>query len=434
MIRFLLAALVVSWLACSPGYQSGQTQCSDKGECPSGFICSEGVSGSAHTCVTRPNFCTDQYAFYCRASDTCWPSAVACSTVFNCGTSTSPDYRACMTAGLHPSCTDSTTCLPATGGEGGRNDAGAGGAGGSGGKADAGLQCTDPAYPVYCGSLGAVPAGCWSPGTVCSTVTNCGTSAAPSYAACSTPGYHPDCGGTNCVPDSTGVDGGNLRGDGSADGMLDVRTADALGCPTPAAGGTCNVFPACGCPAGKICYPDTQATGLVCLATAGLGEGAACNGKGCAAGLGCFGGVCKPYCQSDSDCPAVDTARECAPTYWDSTSTIAGVFVCVRVCDPVSPQSPRSPLLACPAGFGCSSAGTSYPGASNCVQQPGTGVSDSACSEDADCTPGYYCSVGGTCIKYCYTSVDCPTGMTCVSFSTANYAGTVQVNHCSSPK
>jgi hypothetical protein len=348
MIRFLLAALVVCWFGCSPGYQSGETQCSEQDECPSGFICSESGSTATHICVTRPEGCADQYSFYCPASRTCWPSAVACSTVFNCGTSAAPDYSACLTAGYHPDCTG-TSCIAdssGTGGAGGRSDAGAGGAGGAAGGA-----------------------------------TGTGTS------------------------------------------------ADAGVCPPPAAGGTCNVFPACGCPAGTVCYPKNMTAGLACYPTAGLGEGAACDDM-CAAGLGCFGSVCKPYCQSDSDCPLIDSARSCKATYWDDTNTIAGVFVCVRVCDPVSPQNPRSPLLACPAGFGCSSAGTTLPGASNCIEQPGTGVTDSACSSSEDCTPGYYCSNGGTCIRYCYTAADCPAGVSCISFSTPSYAGTVEVKHC----
>ncbi len=552
MKRFLLVALVFSWFGCSPGYESGKTKCSEKGECPSGFICSDNGSGSANTCITRPSFCPDGDAFYCPMSGTCWLSSVACSTVFNCGTNTSPDYRACVAVGYHPDCSgttclpgtggvggsgdggltgsggatgtgtspdagalsctnpaypvycdsdgtipagcwapgtvcstitncgtsaapsyaacvtagyypdcNGTTCLPGTGGVGGHGDGGpaatggatgtggsghsdggpastggaAGGATGTGTSPDAGvLSCTNPAYPAYCDSVGTVPAGCWSAGTVCSTITNCGTSAAPNYAACVTAGYHPDCSGTTCLPDSSGTDGGTGRGDGGTDaGVPDANSPDGQVCPPPAAGGTCNVLPSCGCPAGQICYPDTPATGLTCETTAGLGEGAACNGKGCAEGLGCFGGVCKPYCQSDSDCPAVDSARSCEPTYWDSDNTIAGVSVCARVCDPVSPQNPRGPLLACPAGFGCTAAGTSLPGASNCESQSGTGVTGSACSTDDDCTPGYYCSVGNTCIKYCYTVADCPTGMTCISFSTPSYAGTVQVNHCHSP-
>jgi len=256
MRGFLLVMLFACWLSCSPTYESGKTRCSETGECPSGFICSDNGSGSPDTCLTRPSFCPDQDSFYCPSSSTCWTKAVACSTVLNCGTSASPDYLACANTGYYPDC-NGTTCLPNSS----RTDGGTGGAGAGGST------------------------------------------------------------GTDVRPDL---------------GAPDARTPDGQACPPPAAGGTCNVFPSCGCPAGRVCYPNTQATGLTCVTTAGLGEGAACNGKGCADGFGCFGGVCKVYCQSDSDCPAVDSVRACHSTYWDSDNTIAGVSVCTRVCDPVS--------------------------------------------------------------------------------------------------
>src|ERR1035437_617498 len=95
MRKLLLVMLVPCWFSCSPAYESGKTRCSQTGECPSGFICSDNGSGSPDTCLTRPSFCPDKDSFYCLSSSTCWTSAVACSTVFNCGTSASPEYQAC---------------------------------------------------------------------------------------------------------------------------------------------------------------------------------------------------------------------------------------------------------------------------------------------------------------------------------------------------
>ncbi len=241
-------------------------------------------------------------------------------------------------------------------------------------------------------------------------------------------------GGSGGSGGSTVVSGGTTVGPGSGGSGGRSGTGGGSGtCPVPAAGGTCNVFPACGCPTGQVCYPDTQATGLVCTTTAGLGEGAACDALGCASGSGCFGSICKHYCQSDSDCTAVDGARSCEATYWYGTSNkIAGVSTCARVCDPVSPQNPRGSLLACPEGFGCYSS-DSNPGASDCEQQYGTGLSGSTCTTDADCTPGYYCGVASnTCVKYCAVNTDCPTGKICEFFSTPQYAGTTQIGACES--
>jgi hypothetical protein len=169
---------------------------------------------------------------------------------------------------------------------------------------------------------------------------------------------------------------------------------------------------------------------MTCIATNGLAEGAECSGKVCAEGSGCFGRLCRRYCQVASDCPAVDGARSCDPTYWEKDQPIDGVSVCSRVCDPVSPHSPRSPFLACPAGFGCTS-GDGVPGASDCIRQAGTLPAGSACTTTSECAPGHYCTTGSICNKYCFTSADCPTGIACNFFtSTLQYAGTVQVGYC----
>ncbi|MGA7745348.1 MAG: hypothetical protein WBP56_05910 [Polyangia bacterium] len=438
--------LLLFFVGCEPHFQSGKTLCSDDGHCPSGFVCSDNGSGGAYTCVTMPSACEGQVGFYCKKTDTCWDSAVACSTVFNCGTPAAPDYQVCVSAGYHPDC-NGPNCLP--------NSGGSGGAAGTGGT---------PGATTATG--GAAGAG-GTPGGTTGTGGAAGTGGTPG----GTTGTGPRDGGVDTgVPDSALLDSAVPDSRSPDSALLDLAVPDSrlpdsalpdlhvvdtaapdlrvldtavpdsrvpdsavTTCPPPAAGGTCNVFPACGCPAGQVCYPDTPATGLTCETTAGLGQGAACNGEGCASGFGCFGGVCKTYCQSDSDCPAVDTARSCDQTTWDSVNTIAGVSVCARVCDPVNPQNPQTPLLACPAGFGCTAVDTSFPGATDCESQSGTGTTGSACAMDDDCTPGYYCSVGGTCIKYCYTVADCPVGATCISFTTPSYAGTTQVNHCHSP-
>jgi len=95
--------------------------------------------------------------------------------------------------------------------------------------------------------------------------------------------------------------------------------------------------------------PQYASYWLKCFPSGGLADGTDCStGDLCVSGFGCFGSICKRYCQLDSDCPAVDGTQSCNQTYWDSVNTIAGVSVCSRVCDPVNPQTPRSPLLACP--------------------------------------------------------------------------------------
>lgn len=271
-----------------------------------------------------------------------------------------------------------------------------GGSGGGGGTGPS--SCTTPEFPLYCPASGGVEASCWESRTDCSTIVSCGLD---DIGACS-----------------------------SGRKVYCAASDDNRCCVPPAVGGTCNI-PACGCPAGQVCYPNTKATGLTCVASTGLTDGTTCLGKTdvCAEGLGCFGGMCSPYCETVSDCPTVDGARACDQTYWDKDQPIDGVSVCSRVCDPVTPQKPRSPLLACPVGFGCA-AGDSNPGASDCIRQAGTLTAGATCSTTSDCAPGHYCSTGSLCYKYCYTSADCPTGSSCGFFASPRYAGTAQVGAC----
>jgi hypothetical protein len=52
MKRFAVL-IVIAMANCGPNYESGKTQCSDKGECPSGYYC--GVSGTTRVCFSKKN-------------------------------------------------------------------------------------------------------------------------------------------------------------------------------------------------------------------------------------------------------------------------------------------------------------------------------------------------------------------------------------------
>ncbi len=360
--------LLVLLVGCSPNFQSGKTQCSDKGECPSGFICSDNGAGATPVCVNMPTTCAAGAGYFCPASGTCWRSKVECSTVTNCGTSVSPSYKVCPSADSHPACNGTDTCVPnsGTGGSGGGGTIGPGGSSGGGTSGFGGIS-----------GIGG-----------------------------------------------TGETGGTSASAGSSGATSACSLSDL-----PQAGGSCNVLPACGCPAGNVCYPATESLGLICTVDSKLGNGADCSSAvACTSGFGCFGGICSKYCEYDSDCPMVDGTQGCLQTYWANGDNITGVSVCAEICDPVSPQRPTAPLVACPAGFGCSadSWGNSY-----CQKQAGTGVTNSSCTDDTDCVPGYFCDTSGSsCVKYCYTINDCPTGTTCSSFSSSYYAGTSEVGYC----
>jgi hypothetical protein len=313
---------------------------------------------------------------------------------------------------------------------------GSGGDGGSGtGTGGDGGGCSNPQYPHACPALGTVPASCWTAATVCSTVTDCGGG---DYKACSSADETVDCVNMKCVCASGQAD--------CTDGCVDLKTDAAncgtcghacsagqscLGgtcCATPAAGGVCNL-PSCGCATGEVCYPNTPTDGLACYTSDGLGNGQDCTDLQCSSGFGCFGSLCRPYCLTDADCTLVDGVRHCSATTWSSSGdTIPGVSVCSRVCDPVSPQSPQTPLLACPTGFGCQ-VSTSFPGTSNCLKQTGASTPGAACTDSSDCPVGYYCSTNDVCRKYCLSNGDCP-GQTCTQFSTPIQVGSRLVGYC----
>jgi hypothetical protein len=209
-------------------------------------------------------------------------------------------------------------------------------------------------------------------------------------------------------------------------------------CCKPQAAGSC-ALPNCGCSTGQICYPSTTSMTLACFPTLNYPEGADCTGTGafsyCATGLGCFGGVCKKYCQTDADCPSVGGVQSCSQTVWSTThDNISGVLVCDRICDPVTPQTPRSPLRSCPAGFACS-IDTSSPGVTFCWKSAGTGTTGATCDPNGDdCAPGYYCgSTSKICFKFCFTNSDCPSitsTSTCQIFSPVYYAGNKAIGAC----
>jgi hypothetical protein len=230
------------------------------------------------------------------------------------------------------------------------------------------------------------------------------------------------------------VGGGGTGGSGVTVSCTSSATCGAgrqcLGgqcCATPPAGGSCNL-PSCGCAAGQVCYPRAPASGLGCFPSDDLRAGEDCTDSFCAPGLGCFGRVCKPYCQTDADCPTAPGLRSCRDTFWgDPPVAIPGVRTCARICDPAWPHSPRGALLACPDGFGCDWDDNGL--WSNCGPA-GTDGQGVACSSFGECEPGYYCSgTTYTCNRICGEDGDCGGG-TCNDFTPPVRIGGWKVGFC----
>jgi hypothetical protein len=151
--------IVIAIAGCVPHYTSGKTQCSDKNECPSGYVCGNDGKSAANLCFDNGKLACDLSggtAFYCVATDSCWSVVVACNTVVNCGTATATDYRACSTPTAFPDCNGK--CVTVDGGVastgGVRKDGGLVGTGGAGGSKDAAVRDVLVA-DVFLGSGGA---------------------------------------------------------------------------------------------------------------------------------------------------------------------------------------------------------------------------------------------------------------------------------------
>jgi len=108
MKRFALACAVMSLLACSPHYKSGNTKCGSDLDCPSGYVCgAAGTSSAPDVCYdsTETDGCSDSDRYWCPDSQTCWSSKVACNTVVYCPDETA---SACGEEDLVTSCSSST--------------------------------------------------------------------------------------------------------------------------------------------------------------------------------------------------------------------------------------------------------------------------------------------------------------------------------------
>jgi hypothetical protein len=365
LVHFIIFASV-ALAGCQPTFISGKTQCSDKNECPSGFTCVDDGTTAIHYCFDK---------------------------------------------------------LPGVGGS-----KGLGGSIATGGNKDAGPVGTGGIKVPPVGTGGAIGmGGTLGAGGIKTTVIGTGGSAGSDAGSIRDASVIRDVFTADVAPDVA------VRDAGAACTLpcpLGQQCLSGQCCVPPAAGGDCTVFPVCGCPVGKICYPSSTTHAMACFTTNYIAEGADCTGGlACQAGLGCFGGLCKRYCKTNSDCLSVGGVQSCEQTTWASDKTnILGVLVCERICDPVHPQAPTTPLLSCPIGFNCSSDPT---GASYCLKASPLPVG-SICTSESDCPAGNYCSsTTGLCNRYCMSSSDCAIGTTCqFTWSPSEYAGAYVVGYC----
>ena len=204
--------------------------------------------------------------------------------------------------------------------------------------------------------------------TACAVEADCG-----SLSSCYSTTYDGRCravraAGETCTEDAACVDG--LYCDGSARG-------EGTCAPVPSVGEPCSTR----CAAGYVCSADT----LHCAAAGRSGEAcrAATEGNGCAAGLGCFGGVCGAYPGIGGRC---DDRGACAA----ELTCDAAAGSCVRRS--LAGESCTG-VGSCAAGLVCSD--PEGDGIPNCRTAP---VEGEACA--GECGPGLLCrgeAIGGAC-------------------------------------
>lgn len=196
-----------------------------------------------------------------------------------------------------------------------------------------------------------------------------------------------ECMPDECVPACTGgatcVDGVCVSGD----------------CPEAELYG-CGLVPQCGCSGSRMCTVDRTARERVCI-TAGSGrEGDACDSYGCRAGLACFGGVCRRWCNGDADCGGGTCSLERLDI--DGAPLPFPADLCTIACDPLGSD--------CGDGA-CSISGSGDDATTDCRSVTELPI-PFGCIINENCPAGTAC-VGMACQPYCRVGVTGDCSGTC---------------------
>lgn len=204
------------------------------------------------------------------------------------------------------------------------------------------------------------------------------------------------------VPDAALPDGA------VPDGAVDSGS-DAGACVTAPPSNACGVNPQCGCTATQTCDVTNLTSGGVSCVTAGsVAAGRACTAtSGCARGLTCWNGACRPFCTRGT--PTCGAGTLCFAPQDAGGLTTPNLDVCSVACDPSRPSATCG-TNAC-VWFSSSSVADCRP--------PGTRAEYATCASSADCRQGLLCmndpTFGPECERWCRlgSNVDCSFGDTC---------------------
>ena len=233
--------------------------------------------------------------------------------------------------------------------------------------------------------------------------------------------------GSSGAGGTSGSGGGGGSGGGTLEGASDVPS-----CEKQTADSTCGTWPQCGCDVGQKCDVIEYGTGKAVCSTEGTAlpyQPCLNPGLACIAGTTCIGNVCKPYCDSLSDCPGQN--RQCIGVQWSDNGVakqVPGMFTCTAGCDPINPGTICAANLAC--NFTQSNVTT------DCYAA-GTATGPGACSQTngSTCAPGYVCVNNNNsydCLKWCRMSNpnDCSSPQVCIGLSSAPVLNGVQYGVC----
>lgn len=208
------------------------------------------------------------------------------------------------------------------------------------------------------------------------------------------------------------------RVDASPQPTGDSGEDDAGTCERTPPSNRCGLVTQCGCQPSETCDVfDFQEGGVGCVGFGTAPLGHPCTSTaGCAQGLSCVLGVCKPFCTTPgAACDGAD-AGTCQQIRFTDGTPVPNLTVCRARCE-------------LRTGLGCG--GTTRAGTGTCVPDgdggtdctPGGTVAEKQlCSETRLCAPGLACvslSVGGDeCRRWCRVgTTDCGAGRTCSGFT-----------------
>ncbi len=224
------------------------------------------------------------------------------------------------------------------------------------------------------------------------------------------------------------LDSGNPQGDSGIAGDSANPGDSGATCvkPPPA---SCGLAPQCGCGANQTCEVTDVNGSTACTGAGAATQGRACaTTGGCAAGLTCLYGACRPYCATAGAACGTPGTGDCEQAMTTAMAPIVNLKVCLISCalDDANacgglPTITTDPVATC--------APTTL-GATDCVKG---GRSTTTCGgQNAPfCAPGYRCSNGTTCEKWCKVGGTGQCGaLTCGALMPAVTIGGIQYGSC----